>query len=83
MLSSPVKIGTTAGLLILLLDLLLIGLFTLQFVSKAPGLVASLVGFSVITLGLLPGLLLDSRDGWRYFRAVLTCVGLVLLFRTC
>lgn len=79
--SDPVWVGVTAGALVLLLDLLLIGPFTLVYVSGAPGTVVVLVGFAVISLGLLPLLVADGRQAGRWTKAMLLGVGLVLLIR--
>ncbi len=80
-LADPVSIGITAGVLVLLLDMLLVGSFTLGIVSEAPGAVAILTGFAVISLGLLPLVAADSGDTKRWGKAMGVGVGWVLLIR--
>jgi hypothetical protein len=80
-LSEPTWVGVTAGILVLLLDLLLIGSFTLAYTSEATGAIAVLVGFAVISLCLLPQLAANSQESEIWQKSMLIGVGWVLVIR--
>lgn len=52
---SAKRAGLVAGLAVLLLDVILVGPFTLGYVSAGPAHFATLTGFIVLALWLLPG----------------------------
>lgn len=78
---SWVWVGLTAGLVVLLLDLILVGPFTLGYVSAGPAHFATLAGFVILALWLLPGVCRGFASTGHMVRQVTGAVALFVGLR--
>jgi len=77
--SNPTWLGITAGILVTLIDVLLVGSFTIAYASETPATFAILISFVILAHGLSFHFVENTQKEWR--RKMLIGVGWVLFIR--